>query len=178
MAANTTAVVLSRQGRGYSHPNKRIHAIVSSALIVNTRIASNAKVEIMAFQVVGHDNDCGSWTVEEIQERITSERNGKWILQGNTCVQLKDGLGVVSSNIHFTHNSEHTKNGMYRLGAIVVDVDLTNGTQVVWTETFLLQDHCSTCKLNHPDSTSDELVIAEMAKVRKFYTPVVNGYYL
>ncbi|GKD44904.1 glycerol-3-phosphate dehydrogenase SDP6, mitochondrial, partial [Tanacetum coccineum] len=32
-----------------------------------------------------------------------------------------------------------------RLGAIVVDVDLTNGTQVAWTETFLLQDHRSTC---------------------------------
>ncbi|GKB86222.1 calmodulin-binding protein 60 [Tanacetum coccineum] len=38
--------------------------------IVNTGNISSAKVEIMAFQVVGHDNDCGSWTVEEIQERI------------------------------------------------------------------------------------------------------------
>ncbi|GJX87366.1 hypothetical protein Tco_0339380 [Tanacetum coccineum] len=31
---------------------------------------------------------------------------------------------------------------------------------------------------NQPDSMSDELVIAETAKVRRFYTPVVNGYYL
>ncbi|GKD63211.1 glycerol-3-phosphate dehydrogenase SDP6, mitochondrial [Tanacetum coccineum] len=36
-----------------------------------------------------------------------------------------------------------------RLGAIVVDVDLTNGTQVAWTETFLLHDHCSTYLKKH-----------------------------
>ncbi|GJX50332.1 reverse transcriptase domain-containing protein [Tanacetum coccineum] len=33
-------------------------------------------------------------------------------------------------------------------------------------------------QLTRPDSMSDELVIAEMAKVRRFCTPVVNGYYL
>nr|GEU75844.1 calmodulin-binding protein 60 [Tanacetum cinerariifolium] len=138
--------------------------------IVNTGAASNAKVEIISFQVVG-DNDCGSRTVEKFQERITSERNGKRILQGNTCVQLKHGAGFISSNVHFTHNSKHTRNGMYRLGAIVVDADLTNGTQVAngmyrlgaivvdadltngtqvaWTETFLLQDRRSTYSKKH-----------------------------
>ncbi|GJU83734.1 calmodulin-binding protein 60 [Tanacetum coccineum] len=117
--------------------------------IVNTGTASNAKVEIMGFQVVG-DDDCGSWTVEKFQERITSERNGKRILQGNTCVQLKHGVGFISSNVHFTHNSKHTRNGMYRLVAIVVDADLTNGTQVAWTEAFLLRDYRSTYYKNHP----------------------------
>ncbi|GJU60193.1 hypothetical protein Tco_1237959 [Tanacetum coccineum] len=33
-------------------------------------------------------------------------------------------------------------------------------------------------KLTRPDSMSDELVIAEMAKVSRFCTPVVNDYYL
>ncbi|GJT06330.1 hypothetical protein Tco_0840792 [Tanacetum coccineum] len=33
---------------------------------------------------------------------------------------------------------------MYRLVAIVVDADLTNGTQVAWTEAFLLRDYRST----------------------------------
>ncbi|GJU96145.1 reverse transcriptase domain-containing protein [Tanacetum coccineum] len=31
-------------------------------------------------------------------------------------------------------------------------------------------------QLTQPDSTSNEIVIAEMAKVRRFCTPVVNGY--
>ncbi|GJR08624.1 hypothetical protein Tco_0791276 [Tanacetum coccineum] len=31
-------------------------------------------------------------------------------------------------------------------------------------------------RLTQPDSISDELVIAEMAKVRKYCTPIVNGY--
>ncbi|GJY07401.1 hypothetical protein Tco_0374455 [Tanacetum coccineum] len=36
----------------------------------------------------------------------------------------------------------------------------------------------SDTRLTQPDSMSDELVIAEMAKVHRFCTPVVNGCYL
>ncbi|PWA36647.1 CALMODULIN-BINDING PROTEIN60 [Artemisia annua] len=116
--------------------------------IVNTGIASTSKVEIFGFRVVG-DNDY-SWKVKELQERTMSERNGKRTLQGNTCVELKDGVGFTSSNIHFTHNSKHTRNGMYRLGAKVVDADLNKVVQVAWTEAFFLQDHRSTYSKKHP----------------------------
>ncbi|GJV81752.1 reverse transcriptase domain-containing protein [Tanacetum coccineum] len=42
----------------------------------------------------------------------------------------------------------------------------------------LKQSRIPIVKVTRPDSMSDELVIAEMAKVRRFCTPVVNGCYL
>ncbi|KAI3785756.1 hypothetical protein L1987_44881 [Smallanthus sonchifolius] len=51
--------------------------------IINIGTESTAKLEIMGFRV-GDDDDY-SWTFEEFQERIMSERQGRRILQGNTC---------------------------------------------------------------------------------------------
>ncbi|GKE44474.1 putative reverse transcriptase domain, ribonuclease H-like domain, aspartic peptidase domain protein [Tanacetum coccineum] len=42
----------------------------------------------------------------------------------------------------------------------------------------LRQSRIPIVKVTRPDSMSDELVIAEMAKVRRFCTPIVNGCYL
>ncbi|KAI3499392.1 hypothetical protein L1887_35191 [Cichorium endivia] len=93
--------------------------------IMNTGMESKAKLEIVGFRV--GDNECvdDGWTFEDFQERILSEKKGKRILQGNTCLQLKEGVCFVSK-ISFTHNSENTKNGGYRLGAGVVDAALMN----------------------------------------------------
>ncbi|KAK9066493.1 hypothetical protein SSX86_013816 [Deinandra increscens subsp. villosa] len=115
--------------------------------IVNNGTGSTAKLEIMGFRV-GDDDDDDSWTFEEFQERIMSERKGRRILQGNTCLQLKDGIGFVHE-IHFTHNSEHMKNGFYRLGAVVVDAALMKQVEVAWTETFVLKDKRSTYYEKH-----------------------------
>ncbi|KAI3726949.1 hypothetical protein L1987_66756 [Smallanthus sonchifolius] len=114
--------------------------------IVNTGTKSTAKLEIMGFRVVGDDDD--SWTFEEFQERIMSERQGKRILQGNTCLQLKEGIGFVHE-IRFTHDSKHTKNGLYRLGATVVDADLMKQVELAWTETFVVKDKRSKCKYSY-----------------------------
>ncbi|KAL4584973.1 hypothetical protein LXL04_009586 [Taraxacum kok-saghyz] len=89
--------------------------------IINTGIESTANLQLVGFRV-GTDD---SWTFEEFLEKVNSEKKGKRILQGNTCLQLKAGVCFVSK-ISFTHNSENTKNGFYRLGAGVVDAGLMN----------------------------------------------------
>ncbi|KAI3777587.1 hypothetical protein L1987_47387 [Smallanthus sonchifolius] len=70
-------------------------------------VISAAKLEILGFRV--GDDDHGSWTYEDLQERILSARNGRRILQGDTHLQLKEGVGFVHK-ISFTHNSTHTRN--------------------------------------------------------------------
>lgn len=65
--------------------------------------------------------------------------------QGNTCLQLKEGIGFVHE-IRFTHNSGHTKNGLYRLGALVVDAALMKQVEGALTETFVVKDKRCTCK--------------------------------
>ncbi|KAL8250417.1 hypothetical protein R6Q59_034110 [Mikania micrantha] len=122
--------------------------------IVNTGLESTAKLEIVGFRV-GDDND--SWTFKEFQEKITSERKRKRILQGNTCLQLKEGIGFVHE-IHFTHDSKHTKSGLYRLGAIVVDAALMKQVELAWTESFVLKDKRYTYHGKHTNpSLSDEV---------------------
>ncbi|KAL8217563.1 hypothetical protein R6Q57_020936 [Mikania cordata] len=108
--------------------------------IVITGNESAAKLEILGFRVSDDENDDCSLTYEDLQEKIRSERNGRRILQGNTRLQLKQGVGSVQ-NISFTHNSKHTRNGLYRLVAVVVDADLMNEVKIACTETFIMKDH-------------------------------------
>ncbi|KAL7603116.1 hypothetical protein Lser_V15G17208 [Lactuca serriola] len=112
--------------------------------IVNTGIESTAKLEIVGFRV----GDDDGWTFEDFQERILSEKKGKSILQGDTCLQLKEGVCSLSK-ISFTHNSENTKNGLYRLGAGVVDAALMNRVEVARTEAFLMKDGRTTYYEKH-----------------------------
>ncbi|KAJ0709167.1 putative CALMODULIN-BINDING PROTEIN60 [Helianthus annuus] len=115
--------------------------------IVNTGTESTAKLEIMGFRV--DDDDDGGWTFKKFQERVMSERKGRRTLQGNTCLQLKDGIGFVHE-VRFTHDSKHTKNGSYRLGAVVVDAALMKQVEGTCTETFVVKDKRSKFYENHP----------------------------
>ncbi|CAI9263887.1 unnamed protein product [Lactuca saligna] len=121
--------------------------------IVNTGVESTAKLEIVGFRVGDDgddDDDDDGWTFEDFQERILSEKKGKRILQGDTCLQLKEGVCFVNK-ISFTHNSENTKNGLYRLGAGIVDAALMNRVEVARTEAFLMKDGRTTYYEKHPD---------------------------
>ncbi|KAI3759367.1 hypothetical protein L6452_07129 [Arctium lappa] len=117
--------------------------------IVNTGTESELKLEIVGCRVGDDDCEKQSWTFEELQNRILGEKKGKRILQGDTCVQLKEGIGFVNE-ISFTFNSTHTKNGLYKLGAIVVDAALMNGVEVAWTESFLVKDGRTAYSVKHP----------------------------
>ncbi|KAJ0435705.1 putative CALMODULIN-BINDING PROTEIN60 [Helianthus annuus] len=50
------------------------------------------------------------------------------------------GFRVGDSNISFTHSEEDTRNGLYRLVAVVGDADLMNGVEVAMTEAFVMKD--------------------------------------
>ncbi|XP_024971202.1 calmodulin-binding protein 60 A-like [Cynara cardunculus var. scolymus] len=117
--------------------------------IVNTGTESALKLEIVGCRVGDDDCEKRSWTFEELQNSILGEKKGKRILQGDTCVQLKEGIGFVGE-ISFTFNSTHTKNGWYKLGAIVGDAALMNGVEVAWTESFLVKDRRATYSVKHP----------------------------
>ncbi|XP_076947539.1 calmodulin-binding protein 60 B-like [Bidens hawaiensis] len=118
--------------------------------IVTTGTDSAAKLEILGFRVGGcDDEDEGSWSYAELQEKVLSERRGRRILQGNTHLQLKEGVGF-ANKFWFTHNSEHTRNGLYRLVAVIEDADLMNGVEVALTETFVMKDYRFTYHEKHP----------------------------
>ncbi|KAM0060554.1 putative CALMODULIN-BINDING PROTEIN60 [Helianthus debilis subsp. tardiflorus] len=126
-----------------------------SGQIVNTGAESSAKLEIFGFRVGDED---GRWTYAEFQEKILSERKGKRTLQGKTSLQLKEGVAFVDKKISITHNSGHTRNGLYRLVATVVDAALMDGVEVAWTETFLVKDNRITYHEKHTrPSLSDEV---------------------
>ncbi|KAL4590137.1 hypothetical protein LXL04_003058 [Taraxacum kok-saghyz] len=113
--------------------------------IINTGIESTARLQLVGFRV-GTDD---SWTFESFLEKVNSEKKGKRILQGNTFLQLKAGVCFVSK-ISFTHNSENTKNGFYRLGVGVVDAGLMDKVEVARTEAFLMKDGRTTYSEKHP----------------------------
>nr|GEW70265.1 calmodulin-binding protein 60 [Tanacetum cinerariifolium] len=106
---------------------------------VSTGPESMAKLEIVGFPVPGDDNNDDSWTFEDFQEKIMSDKKGKGTLKGNTFLHLKEGVCFIS-DIHFTHTSEHNKKGWYRLGAGIVDAALMNGVEVARTEAFSMKD--------------------------------------
>ncbi|KAI7747390.1 hypothetical protein M8C21_002311, partial [Ambrosia artemisiifolia] len=112
---------------------------VVSDQIVNTGPESTAKLKILGFRV-GDGDDDGSLTYKDLRETILSERERKRILQGDTCLQLKKGVCYVLNKISFTHSAEHTRNGLYRLVAVVVDACLMTRVEVAWTEAFLMKD--------------------------------------
>ncbi|KAI3765796.1 hypothetical protein L2E82_15840 [Cichorium intybus] len=107
--------------------------------IMNTGMESTAKLEIVGFRVGDDGSVDDRWALEDFQQTILSGKKGKRILQGDTCLQLREGVCFVDK-ISFTHNSENSKNGLYRLGAGVVDAALMNRVEVARTEAFLMKD--------------------------------------
>ncbi|KAK9054508.1 hypothetical protein SSX86_025586 [Deinandra increscens subsp. villosa] len=126
-----------------------------SGQIVNSGAESAANLEIMCLRV--GDDDVTYTSYKDVQERILSERNGRQNLQGNTCLQLKEGVGFLHK-ISFTHNSKHTRNGSYRLVAVVVDAALINEVEVAWSETFAMKDRrCTYHEKNPCPALSDKV---------------------
>ncbi|MFS7928981.1 putative CALMODULIN-BINDING PROTEIN60 [Helianthus anomalus] len=75
---------------------------------------------------------------------VTRQKSNRWSnlpCKGNDeCFKEILGVCYVLNKISFTHSAEHTRNSLYRLVAVVVDVDLMNGVEVAMTESFVMQD--------------------------------------
>lgn len=126
---------------------------------VSTGIESSAKVEIVVLEGdFGDDNASDNWTLEEFNANIVKERRGKKpLLNGNVCLNLKEGVGVVG-DLCFTDNSSWTRSRKFRLGARVLDD--CDGVRVreAKSESFIVRDHRGELyKKHHPPYLSDEV---------------------
>ncbi|KAF7136001.1 hypothetical protein RHSIM_Rhsim08G0168600 [Rhododendron simsii] len=99
---------------------------------------ASAKVEIV---VVDGDFDGEHWTVEEFNQKIVREWEGKKsLLTGNVHLNLESGVGFIRE-ISFTHNKRWMKVCKLRLGAKVVDSFIGARIREAVTEPFVLKDY-------------------------------------
>lgn len=113
--------------------------------VVGTGTQSSAKVEIVVLEG-DFEGGSDSYTAEEFKNNIVREREGKKpLLTGDTCVSLKDGIGLVGE-ISFTDNSSWTRSRRFRLGARIIDDN--DGTRILEAKTasFVVRDHRGECE--------------------------------
>ncbi|XP_030458381.2 calmodulin-binding protein 60 A-like isoform X1 [Syzygium oleosum] len=126
--------------------------------IVDTGPESSANVEIVVLEG-DFDGDEGSkWTVEEFENNIVRERDGKRpLLTGDGVVKLKDGVGLVGE-IVFSDNSSWTRSRRFRLGARVMDKFEETRIREAKTESFVVKDHRGELyKKHHPPAPLDDV---------------------
>ncbi|KAI8018409.1 Calmodulin-binding protein 60 A [Camellia lanceoleosa] len=119
---------------------------------------ASAKVEIVVLEGDFDGDERGNWTLEEFQNNIVREREGKKrLLTGETMLSLKDGIGFVGE-ISFTDNSSWTRSRKFSLGARVVDNFDGIRVREAKTESFIIKDHRGELyKKHHPPSLPDEV---------------------
>ncbi|KAI3991709.1 hypothetical protein MKX01_038107 [Papaver californicum] len=131
----------------------------SSGNIVNSGPESLAKVEVVVLEGDFEGDEADNWTLEEFQNNIVKEREGKRpLLNGDAFFSLIDGVGVVNDLI-FTDNSSWTRSRKFKLGARVVD-DNCDGVRIreAKSEAFMVKDHRGELyKKHHPPSLTDEV---------------------
>lgn len=114
--------------------------------IVDTGPESSANVEIVVLEGDFDGDEGNKWTVEEFENNIVRERNGKRpLLTGDGVVKLKDGVGLVGE-IVFSDNSSWTRSRRFRLGARVMDKFEETRIREAKTESFVVKDHRGECE--------------------------------
>ncbi|XP_026422234.1 calmodulin-binding protein 60 A-like [Papaver somniferum] len=130
-----------------------------SGNIVNSGPESLAKVEVVVLEGDFEGDEADNWTLEEFQNNIVKEREGKRpLLNGDAFFSLINGVGVVNDLI-FTDNSSWTRSRKFKLGARVVD-DNCDGVRIreAKSEAFMVKDHRGELyKKHHPPSLTDEV---------------------
>ncbi|KAF7068856.1 hypothetical protein CFC21_074570 [Triticum aestivum] len=117
------------------------------------------KVEIVVLEGDFEDGEGNDWTVQEFNNNIVRERQGKRpLLSGDVFVGLDRGIGTVG-DVSFTDNSSWTRSRKFRLGARTED-GCYNGVRVreAKTESFVVKDHRGELyKKHHPPVLEDEV---------------------
>ncbi|XP_047330790.1 calmodulin-binding protein 60 A-like isoform X2 [Impatiens glandulifera] len=132
---------------------------LSTDQIVHSGPGSSAKVEIVVLEgYFDADVESSNWTPEEFSNNVVRERVGKKpLLYGDTCLKLKEGVGLVG-DILFTDNSSWTRSRKFRLGARIMDN--VDGVRVreAMSESFVVKDHRGELyKKHHPPSLTDDV---------------------
>ncbi|KAJ9559857.1 hypothetical protein OSB04_005017 [Centaurea solstitialis] len=121
---------------------------------VKTGAEAAAEVEIVVLEGDLNDDEAKNWSSEEFNSKIVRDWKGAKVLQGNTSLKLKEGIGSVDK-ISFTHNSTWKKKTTFRLGARSVDAIFV---KEAITKPFPVTDKRGGLYKKHPTpSSSDEL---------------------
>lgn len=108
----------------------------------NTRVNWDTRLEIVALNA---DITEESLTTEDFNRSILQSRERRRpLLVGDLTVTLKDGFGVIGSDIVFTDNSSWLKNKKFRLGAKAMEEG--GGFVLAITEAFMCKDHRGSCE--------------------------------
>ncbi|KAJ9559634.1 hypothetical protein OSB04_004794 [Centaurea solstitialis] len=121
--------------------------------IVNTGVRAAVTVEIVVLEGGCNDVEAKNWSSDEFNKKIVRQWNGTKVLQGNTFLNLKDGIGYVDK-ISFTHNKTWKKKRNLRLGARSGNAVFVKEAK---TESFLVSDKRDRLYKNHsiPDLHDD-----------------------
>ncbi|XP_010254828.1 PREDICTED: calmodulin-binding protein 60 A-like isoform X2 [Nelumbo nucifera] len=127
--------------------------------VVDSGPESLSKVEIVVLEGDFEGDEEDNWTVEEFNNNIVQEREGKKpLLMGEAFLNLYQGTGIVSDLV-FTDNSSWTRSRKFRLGARVVDNNYDRvRVREAKTEPFMVKDHRGELyKKHYPPSLVDEV---------------------
>ncbi|KAJ9559851.1 LOW QUALITY PROTEIN: hypothetical protein OSB04_005011 [Centaurea solstitialis] len=140
--------------KGEDHKPFIVALVDGTGKIVNTGAAAASKLEIVVLEGDCTDDEAKNWSSDEFNNKIVRNWDAKKVLQGNTFLKLKEGIGYVDK-ISFTHNSKWKKQRNLRLGARPVNAVFVKEAK---TESFLLGDKRNLLYNKHPiPSLSDEL---------------------
>ncbi|KAI3759366.1 hypothetical protein L6452_07128 [Arctium lappa] len=130
----------------------------STGKTVSSGIESSATVEIVVLEGDFDSNEGDNWTLEEFNNNIVRERQGKKpLLTGNALLNLKEGFGLVG-DLSFSDNSSWTRSRKFRLGARVLDNCDGDRVREAKSESFVVRDHRGELyKKHHPPYLSDEV---------------------
>ncbi|XP_057844765.2 calmodulin-binding protein 60 F isoform X2 [Cryptomeria japonica] len=117
------------------------------------------KVEIVVLEGdFGHDDE-DEWTVEDFDNYVVRERDGKRpLLTGELVVSMKDGLATLGE-LSFTDNSSWIRSRKFRLGARVTGAN-HDGIRIkeAKTEAFTVKDHRGELyKKHYPPALLDDV---------------------
>ncbi|KAI3684550.1 hypothetical protein L6452_33774 [Arctium lappa] len=149
-----TPVTTGMDIKGEDHKPFIVALVDGTGKIVSTGAEAAAKVEIVVLEGDCNDGEAENWSSDEFNNKIIRDWNGKKVLQGNTFLNLKEGIGYVDK-ISFTHNSTWKKKRNCRLGARSMSAVFAKEAK---TESFLIGDKRKLLYNKHPTpSLSDEL---------------------
>ncbi|KAI3684551.1 hypothetical protein L6452_33775 [Arctium lappa] len=103
---------------------------------VSTGPGAAATVEIVVLEGDCNDHEAENWSSDEFNNKIIHDWNGMKVLQGNTFLNLKGGIGSIDK-ISFTHNKTWKNKRNCRLGARPVNAVFAKEAK---TESFLVRD--------------------------------------
>ncbi|KAJ9559856.1 hypothetical protein OSB04_005016 [Centaurea solstitialis] len=123
----------------------RVALVNETGKVVSTGAGAAATVEIVALAGGCNDDEVGNWSSDEFNSKVVDNWNGKKVLQGNTFLNLKEGIGYVDK-ISFTQNSNWKASTNFRLGARFVNAVFVKEAK---TESFVVSDKRKDMYKNH-----------------------------